>query len=419
VLTVLLPGCLYGDSDERIGTVEQALQNPIVPVKEDAGALLEPAYDPFGDPPGIVQSYAVKHDNPVVGGDFLMPFSSSIVPGAERTGNAWVFHFFDVEVEYWDTEPPAHRRASWPQADGAWFRDTVLTFPWESHGLHLDPNGAVSASKVKLFEDDWQNPDVSYVKAHFHLHADVAVVPVRTIVLHGPGTPGTPNQPALSSTRFPPLDARLLWDDDWKHGSKQITNSPGYSPEQVVTSWEYRPGCTSGVQGCLNHRTSLVGNPNSGRYFQPDRVFDQCNVQFREISYQSCAVPHNILYNTSCNDSSFANTVRSHVEKNCGVPLDTSIKVVFLGRLTRWDCANANLFGGSYANYVFMTEIAYPPIILHELGHQLNLDHVTPCSPQENIMCAPPQQGVPFPRITPDDCVDAHAAAQALHNGWW
>lgn len=160
-----------------------------------------------------------------------------------------------------------------------------------------------------------------------------------------------------------------------------------------------------------------AGTAGAGRFLQPDRVLDQCDAQFRMVSYHTCEVPPEILYGDGCGalaDTGQFNTMRTWVNDHCDVPDDVP-RVIFLGSLGAGSCPGGVTKGSQHhgdvaISYLFADKKTLP----HELGHLLGLGHVTdsnnlmiPCKDQAEC---PPQTGcahgfcLPVCADTDDDC---------------
>lgn len=340
-----------------------------------------------------VKIWRVKWDNPVVGALYDLP-SGQVSGFAQRIPAGWEYNKFDLRLDVDDADGP-HSLYTWPEHLGI-YGDDESRFFYSSHGMKLEPmtanNPMSSISTAVGMEDDWQfSPGwqvhedlLGNTEGRFQLDPDVALVPLRVVVLHGQGlqSPGF-NGPPLAPGWLSHSSAKLLFDDAWR-GDKSINNTSPFYPDNVVTVWSHQPG-----QGAVADSPTSGG----GRHLQPDRIFDQCDTQFRMVSYHQCEVPPEILYDDKCGgplaQTGHVNAVRSFVDKNCDVPGDGP-KVIFVGSLGASNCLEGKLQGAQFGDDVLIAnQFADKTTLSHELGHLLGLEHT---GDSNNLMG--PGQGV-------------------------
>ncbi len=365
--------------------------------------------------------WEVGWDNPVVGDT---AFDLPVAGAAQRVGNAWRYDNFDLEAEWTAFGGPFSEtevaQATWPQLGGNY--DTFLA--WEMHGLRLQPRltgSPIEALAVaQAVRDDCKSGPLPYKDVgYFQLKPDVALVPIRVVVFH----------PTPASGSFPPewvssQDAELLFDDTWI-GEKSATNGPRCSPDAVDGFWKYRAGC-QGSAGC---ETVVQANGSaSSSIIQPDRVWDQCGVQFRMVSFHECAIDAREFNPIKSPDDGFCGALGITARMNtlilrarqCGVPDDPSavIQVMFVGRLAPADCFDVPV-GAQNAGSVALTLASYRGsgfVLSHELGHRLGLPDLSDCS-SGMLMCefANSQGSV----ISDDHCETANKTAMGIQEVFW
>src|SRR5207244_5142843 len=112
--------------------------------------------------------------------------------------------------------------------------------------------------------------------------------------------------------------------------------------------------------------------------------FDQCNIQFRMVSFRTCTVPDDVFDNldkdNACNPDFQARKVNRALENCAELPHDGIPKVIFMGSLTArglgFHCAQGDIAGAQEGEFVYMTyEGRDPNTLAHELGHLLGLNH--------------------------------------------
>jgi len=356
-----------------------------------------------------VKIYRVKWDNPVVGALYELPS----IGYAQTNGFHWEYNKFDLELEVDDADQQ-HRLYTWPETAGV-YGDDESSFFFEGHGMKLDPmtfwDPMSSISTAEGMEDPYNGPELPYKDAagrsegRFQLDPSVGLVPLRVVVLHGDGlSVPTFNPPAIPQGWLSEDSARLLFDDMWK-GAKSINTNQPYSPDNVLTSWTHHPGA-----GMV-----AAGTAGAGRFLQPDRVLDQCDAQFRMVSYHTCEVPPEILYGDGCGalaDTGQFNTMRTWVNDHCDVPDDVP-RVIFLGSLGAGSCPGGVTKGSQHhgdvaISYLFADKKTLP----HELGHLLGLGHVT----DSNNLMGPGSTGI---ALNAEQCPKVNEQAKKQQLKFW
>lgn len=401
-----LVGCPGGGGGNGCGPID--VTNDVDPAGGTPAELVEEAG---------VQIWQVKWDNPVVGDtSFELPADGF----AQRSGNVWNYNRFDLtanEISF--VSQNRSNVATWPQAEGI-YDGTFLA--WEMHGVELAPRTTVARlnawTAVRAIRDDCTSGEVAYKGlGFFQLDPNVAVVPIRVVVFHP-----TPFDDSFPAGWFGERSAKLLFDDRWR-AVKDASSNPDCNPNQVVGFWTHRPGCRDQT-GCATvvHGEGDEGDP----ILQPDRIWDQCDVQFRMISYHQCAIAADeFTHQGVCNLTGHGNTLSIRANE-CGVPhLDGATRVLFVRSLVdpKLNCFGGDTFGGFLPSTqdVYITAYAVHGlgrVLAHELGHSLGEPHVADsCAETDNLMCeaAPSLGGL----LTASQCEDAHANAMGKHQAFW
>jgi hypothetical protein len=365
-----------------------------------------------------VKFWSVRWDNPVVGALYELPYGYSdgdpVAGYAIRDDPAWEYNKFDLELEVDDADG-THDLYTWPTHWGT-FGDDESNFFFEAHGMKLEPvlegDPLSSITTATGMNDTFNLPELPLedplgnTEGRFQLDPDVALVPLRAVVLYGKGLdkPGF-SGPALASNWFSQSSAKLLFDDMWK-GSKFTNTQWGYDPDFVVTEWTHYPG---------TGQVALHADSGGGRHLQPDRIFDQCDVQFRMVSFHTCKVTPDILYSADCDSelgqTGHVNAIRSFVDDECDIPSDLP-RAIFVGSLSANNCASGVLEGGQLGDDLVISNLAAGKrTVSHELGHLLGLDHTDDV---DELMG--PGQGT---LLNGEECAEAHESAQEWQQAYW
>jgi hypothetical protein len=241
--------------------------------------------------------------------------------------------------------------------------------------------------------------------------------------------------PALSADRITAEDTGVLFDDRWE-GSKSSSSSPGYAPEQVTSGWTGKPSC-SNASSCSHYPNGFVravdenGDYNNGAsgFYQPDRCFDQCPVQFREIAHHKCLVPPDLLHpfpkprQQACSVTWLDAKLRElaeYLETECGEALVPAgaIPVVFVGALYNNLVECPHTEGGTISTgWVFISQLAKEAVVAHELGHALGIG--THSSESGNLMEAEPIHEGFVHHLNAGQCDTIRGSAWDRHNSYW
>jgi hypothetical protein len=352
--------------------------------------------------------WRVRWDNPPIGSLYQMPS----IGFAKRVTAGWEYNKFDLEAEVTDADGK-HRLYTWPDEFGT-YGDDEGSFFFETHGTKLLPmvpgDATSSITTARALYDTYNAPEQVYqdplgnTEGRFQLDPAVGLVPLRVIVLDGPGL--APEFPlALSPGWLSKASAELLFDDRWA-GAKGKNTQPGYSPDNVVTGWTHRPG----IDAVAESATS-----GGGWYLQPDRVLDRCDAQVRMVSYHKCTVPADIVFTDECGTSlgqtAHLRAIKDAILEGCGVP-DDMTWVVFAGSLSSGNCFGGTLQGAELDGDAYIAlQGAGKSTLSHELGHVLGLNHN---SISGNLMA--PGSGI---ALTDDQCTTVNARAHDLQAAYW
>ncbi|MBI4705619.1 MAG: hypothetical protein HY744_31385 [Deltaproteobacteria bacterium] len=377
---------------------------------------------PSGDTPGKVGKgvWSVGWDNPVVVGAADLVQQQYVLREPDRA----VYKWFDLDAAVDgftnDLQPEAqYLLFTWPEKEG-YTTSVQGAFTWEAHGVRLVP-GSQSTS-VQAIRDQWYDGEFPYQGAgQFKLDPATSLVPLHVVVLHPTG-PGA-NVPEDWLTE---QEVDLLFDDRW-HGDKTENTNPDIAyPDWAEVLWDYKTDCTQ--SWCKTHKQGPI---------RPDRIWDQCGIQFRKVSFHQCGVPMDVFYNQKdvpglgCNAFDQMGKIKTALDSCPGAPpWDAPIGViVFTGYVVNiaalgdvhcepeppaaYDVASGNVF----VNKQVLDADYFKYVIAHELGHMLSLNDVgtiTLCEPSQ-LMCAGVGQ------MTKDipDCSKPRTAAEKAQGKKW
>jgi hypothetical protein len=343
---------------------------------------------------------------------------------AERKQDAWSYDLFDLEVKTDGAINNLHQNETkflyaWPIAPG---KQLGKALNWETHGVRLSArisgNPLEGVTTLQMLRDN-SDPNIgklAYGKPiHFQLDKNVALVPLHVIVL-------APDTGTVSADWFTDALADVLLDDTWQ-GDKLTVTNPQESPHQVITNWNAKTDCTASY--C---------KPISA--IQPDRIFDQCDIQFRKVSFHLCMVPEDTFFNSFPSNSTGVCSPDAQAFKifkaldACpgvggpnGISNDGVPQLIFTGNLVQDICA-ANTLGGEkdFSSIITREGSKLKTTIAHELGHQLGLNHVdtdVEGCPSGNLMCPIENMVNPTTKLETMQCTQARKAAKSFQAAKW
>jgi hypothetical protein len=365
------------------------------------------------------RQYAVR--GPLLGAGFCPTFGGCT--------DAWEYDHFNLTAAQGPLGTQlGNPLVTWPLgvglyegADGTCSTCEGPEMPWEAHGLRLAPRltGAPleGVTEVQALRDDYDTAEAPEgTPGRFQLSPDVAVVPIRVIVMNPVSTPSFPVGWYSQDT------VNVLFDDIWK-ADVVVNSEPSLSPDNVVGQWLDRTGCND----------SWCKSPKP---IQPDTIFEKCNVQFRVLEYVTCTVPQNAWNNeftsgSQCNPDVQVNTRVNPAIAACLAEQDlfefSGKTVVLLGSLVNpdQDCANEALYGSANVNgsraYISIGALAgnlTKYVVAHELGHTLGLldRNLQQCTGDNTLMCAGPGQQNDI--IPPASCNAVHGNAKSAQDNF-
>ena len=237
----------------------------------------------------ICDCIVVDRDNPVLSEDVLLtntPFGEQ----AKRLNDTkWGYTSFDTTLSvagatgfdlYFnghDSFSPSEKTGqglldSWPTSNGAWIPSSQqpASMPWEVHGVRVGQLiSTVTASKLRA---DWKATLASNA-TRLQLHPDVIVVPIQAILVLPKY--GAASLEAVMKATFGTPRQDLLWDDRWRAKRQRVTSG----------------GLLKQVQGQWAHRTTqFKGRRWADPFTLPDDIFNECNIQFRLVSFNELRV---------------------------------------------------------------------------------------------------------------------------------
>jgi len=384
------------------------------------GGRTEPT--PAPECPGC--SY-VHSDNPVLAGTAELGALDGTVEEAVRSDDSfWRFNHFELTLRviggdaahgsvnepdpYAGPVPWPSRRWDWAPAPG-----NPVTFPWEAHGVRI--------GYTSLAIDAWKRGAAGNTVPVLHkvlrLHPDTILVPIQVAELV-PDYAGAP-EPDITE-HFDEAMNEVWFDDRWDVHVQKVPEPDG-SIDHISGSIALRPD----------------GSGAAGYYpqIQPDRIFGQCDIQFRMIAFRKVKVPKQIWEmlddagHPICSADEESSRLQDARDLAFGAGLDLSAPVVMYTRSLLGDgCSalrhNACRFPSCASPFVAIPYylLQGPPYTLsHELGYLLGLDDL-PFNPDtcnhesaQPLMCG----GSGFTPSGAGSCNAARRGAAALSNRYY
>jgi len=361
-----------------------------------------------------------KWDNPPVGGTLKFLTNQS----AKRVDDAWSYSLFDLEIR---TNGPINNLNqnetrflyTWPTSPKV--LPTAPDFDWEIHGINLSPRitkqpleGVTTLQRMRDDSDPNIGQHAEGKSARFQLDPNVILVPIHVIVL-------APDDGSFPSDWFTEALADVLLDDTWDGDKLKVTN-PMESPHEVLTNWNAKTDCTA------SYCSSVPA-------IQPDRIFDQCDIQFRKVSFHLCVVPADTFLNSDplkgCDPNHQAFKIKQALQTCPGVGPPNGIltdpipELILTGSLVQNGCFS-DVLGGeqSGGSFVFIPNegLRRKAVVSHEFGHLLSLWHVdtnTTTCPSDNLMCPVDNPTKPFTKLTKGQCDVARKTALGFQKDKW
>jgi hypothetical protein len=146
--------------------------------------------------------------------------------------------------------------------------------PWEVHGARFG-YGISTVTATKLRADSFAT--LASNATRFTLDPVVLVVPIQAILVLPDY--GAADLEALMKATFGKAQQELLWDDRWR--AKRQRFSSGGKLTEVQGQWTHRTYDTG--DGEVQLRQTELST-------MPDDLFEQCNIQFRLVSYSELRV---------------------------------------------------------------------------------------------------------------------------------
>jgi hypothetical protein len=157
----------------------------------------------------------------------------------------------------------------------------------------------------------------------------------------------------------------------------------------------------------ISERPALSSEEAVGDFQKINSVWNQCNVGFQIDSYMAVRPStRNLAYQTANNED--LTTIRA------AYATDASLLIVLTGTWNRKGSLGSTAANawtampgdGPYGAILEAPVATYPNIIAHELGHYMNLPHVSDISDLMNSIIYPGSAS-----LTPDQCETARAVA--------
>lgn len=368
----------------------------------------------------------VHSDNPVLTGTAELSVRNGAVEEALRSDDSsWRFNHFELTLSAtggdaaqgsMDEPDPYAGPMPWPSQRGDWAPapGNPVAFQWEAHGLRVGyANLTVNAQK----QDAIYHKTVPILGTVLRLDPKTILVPIQIAQL----VPDYTGAPFPTATEHFDEATNEVWFDDRWNVHVQRVSAPDGSIDHVSASIVLRPDASGGA--------------GYYRQIQPDRIFGQCNIQFRMIAFRRVKVPKQIWEMVDdaghpiCSADEEFSQLRDARDLAFDAGLDPSVPVVMYTRSLLGDgCSalrrNACSFPSCSSPFVAIPYylLQGPPYTLsHQLGYLLGLDDL-PFNPDtcnhesaQPLMCG----GSGFTNAGAGSCNAARRGAAALSNRYY
>jgi hypothetical protein len=332
--------------------------------------------------------------------------------------------------------------STWPEQPGDYAPGGAFTpgspMFWEAHGLALPPRltntlipayqGIVSVQALRA--DEYFGPLPSPVQAYpyqyysahenpglFQLAPDTRLMPLKTVVLYVPG------DEIWGQGWLPKRMLQAAFDDYWT-GTKTIG-------EVGLGLWATQGEWQTGCDDCAS------------AFIQPDRVWDQCGIQFRVVKYHECPVSADVFWyniaglgipsSQACDLYKMHETVKTALAECPGFDFEDGLRpILFKGNLVYEN--RLCQFGGNPIkvpgwtaladHWAYIRQYGGGLLIAHEIGHLLGLPDNNPCGEPHTLMCSTdPQHDLCAPSDTGQDacaaCGTPRTVAKNQQDAYW
>jgi hypothetical protein len=342
-------------------------------------------------------------------------YTLSGVEKANSNAQGWVTQSHELRMY---AQAPASNIIGTPSAslyamNGGTNATAGTTIPISSFGLRLAPNAtSIPGNKISKV---WTERDPVAVTQPFaqvssvaqvRLDPGVRLVPIRMIVLCDPDGIPPQGEAAFPCGIFKRYQAETILDQ-MNLPNIQRTRDSFSDPLQVVGSWAY-------VQN-----ESKLNSPGRAASLTPDRIFYDCNIQFRLTHFVECPSTDEAVYATSCEDTFTEPGQAITGADNCAAAQGPGARVIINSRLSSlgMGCSPVTL-GITIAHKDVVMSIggmASPAAFSHELGHALDLDHW----PTADNLMYDKTISPPGTSLTTSQCSTAFQKAKTLQSSVW